>query len=137
MELKNDWLWGYSPACQSDSLSHCSCASEHLPFPLLQPPAAVTSLVHFSTSVSLAQVVVVGTQAGTVSWYIAQPPQKTYSLLSFSQPHFPHSVVALQVCVQTHRSNVHVHVCVYAFLSGLVEAALVYIHACTAAWVSI
>ena len=77
---------------------------------LHQPQDAVSSLVHFSTYGNLAQVVVVGTQEGTVSWYIAQPPQKTYSLLSFDRPHYPHSVVALQVCVCV---CVHVHVCAY------------------------
>lgn len=71
------------------------------PFSSPQPSAAVTSLVHFSTSITMAQVVVVGTQKGTVSWYISQPPQKTFSLLFSDRPHYPHDIVSLQVCLST------------------------------------
>ena len=57
----------------------------------------MTSLIHFTTSINTAQVVVVGSGGGTVSWYISQPPQKTFSLLYNTHCHAPHPVVSLQV----------------------------------------
>ena len=57
----------------------------------------MTSLIHFTTSINTAQVVVVGSSSGMVSWYISQPPQKTFSLLYNTHCHAPHPVVSLQV----------------------------------------
>ena len=58
----------------------------------------VSALTHFSTSFNSAQVVVVGNERGVVTWYISQPPQKTYSLLySDKEAHTPYKIVALQV----------------------------------------
>ena len=81
------------------------------PFSSPQPSAPVTSLVHFSTSITMAQVVVVGTQKGTVSWYISQPPQKTFSLLFSDRPHYPHDIVSLQVCLSTHATFMYIQLC--------------------------
>ena len=62
-----------------------------------QVASPVTALIHFMTSINAAQVVVAGNKNGVVSWYISQPPQKTFSLLFSAQNHAPHPVIALQV----------------------------------------
>lgn len=62
-----------------------------------QVASPVTALIHFMTSINAAQVVVAGNKNGVVSWYISQPPQKTFSLLFNAQNHAPHPVIALQV----------------------------------------
>jgi hypothetical protein len=50
-------------------------------------------------------VIVAGTKGGHVTWFISQPPQKTYSILYSDQTsHAPNPIVALQVSLD----NVHV-----------------------------
>jgi len=67
------------------------------PVHIAEVASPVTALIHFMTSINAAQVVVTGNKSGMVSWYISQPPQKTFSLLFTTQRHAPHPVVALQV----------------------------------------
>ena len=43
-------------------------------------------------------MVVVGNSSGEVTWYIAQPPMKTFTVLSSQKAHIPNSVVCLEVC---------------------------------------
>lgn len=61
-----------------------------------QPEGAITALVHFVTTIAGAQVVAAGNDQGQVTWYIAQPPMKTYTVLSSIKAH-AHKVVSLQV----------------------------------------
>lgn len=58
---------------------------------------AVTALTHFMTSINMAQVVVAGGARGTLTWYISQPPQKTFSILFTDSQHCPVSIVSLQI----------------------------------------
>jgi hypothetical protein len=62
-----------------------------------QDDCTVTALIHFTTTIDGAQVVVAGSEDGRVAWYIAQPPMKMYAILSSSQEHSPHKVVSLQI----------------------------------------
>ncbi len=57
---------------------------------------AISTLVHFNT-VAAAQVVVTGNDKGAVTWHIAQPPMKTFTVLASQTAHMPHPVVCLQV----------------------------------------
>lgn len=54
-------------------------------------------MIHFTTTIEGAQVVVAGNANGHITWYIAQPPMKTYTVLSSSKEHSPHKVTSLQV----------------------------------------
>ena len=64
----------------------------------VQQSSSITVLIHFATSINSAQVIVAGTKGGHVTWFISQPPQKTYSILFSDQSsHAPHPIVALQV----------------------------------------
>ena len=64
-----------------------------------QQTSSITVLIHFSTSTAnSAQVIVAGNNAGHVTWFISQPPQKTYSILFCDQTsHTAQPIVALQV----------------------------------------
>ena len=61
-----------------------------------QSSAAITSLVHFYTSLG-SQILVSGNCNGEVTWYIMQPPQKTFTVLLADHRHEPHSVKSIQV----------------------------------------
>ena len=64
---------------------------------LQEKGCAVTALIHFMTSINTAQVVVAGGGGGGLTWYISQPPQKTFSVLFTDSQHSPAAVVSLQV----------------------------------------
>ena len=49
------------------------------------------------TSINMAQVMVAGDEGGSLTWYISQPPQKTFSILFTDSKHSPAPVVSLQV----------------------------------------
>ena len=63
---------------------------------LFQSSATITSLVHFYTSLG-SQILVSGNCEGEVTWYIMQPPQKTFTVLLADHRHEPHSVISIQV----------------------------------------
>lgn len=54
-------------------------------------------MVHFTTTVSGAQVIVAGSKMGVVTWYIAQPPMKTFTILTTEAVHSPSPIISLQV----------------------------------------
>lgn len=69
----------------------------------LQNPSSsesISSLIHFSTSINSAQVVVTGSRAGVLAWHIAQPPQKTFSLLYLdNKVHTPNRIISLRASI--------------------------------------
>lgn len=71
-------------------MSHCLPNAQEIGRP-------VTALIHFLTSINTAQVVVAGGGGGSLTWYISQPPQKTFSVLFNDLRHSPVPVVSLQV----------------------------------------
>ncbi len=85
-----------APPTHTHTHTHTHIQPNSLP----KPDEAITSLVQFSTFIN-SSVVVAGTRGGTLTWYIAQPPQKTFSVLyTDKNQHAQHSVVALQVSLR-------------------------------------
>ena len=70
------------------------CINDHV-----QSDAAISALSHFTTTIEGAQVVVAGNAVGQITWYIAQPPMKTYTVLSSTSEHSSDRIVSLQVIV--------------------------------------
>lgn len=47
-------------------------------------------------------MVVAGNNKGDVTWYIAQPPMKAFTVLSHQKAHTPYPVVSVQVKNELH-----------------------------------